>query len=494
MARRHLVTLPYEVRDKIFKEYFRVEGGYVFNRESEKLTTADGQPIDFSLMYTCHSIANNTQHLPFAFNNISFSTFFSPEWMAWAGRHQFLSQFICLLRADLIYHLQGAEMSPELESALQDKFPHLMPDFKRRMESIYSSRRFFWKSSGGLKGYAFQYKDKHRYVLDIIGDKGDELVRLWGINAFMAREAITFSLRFLGERQYFELSGLLNRAFHGCKGTYDPQDLLDLNLDPFFRQLSVDQSRRLRSVTIIEDAYAVCSPSTHAMGLIEFRKENPRLRIKRHLKLSRRIPAAFHPFSSDFGYVGLGKASCSDGFDGALGGSIGAWFAVSGVSIWLEEAITQPDAGMPPNSFTLCLDGELDKGFFSDIFQNILLRHSPLMHASNRLFRTHPHQFDGAPPYRRWQRVELSKALEDLIDHHSTSASIHSIPLIRSNFHPGQPLDTESIIQERLNWRTLDWKRDLLQWGLPLRQYPLTFGSWDENLKAYYEHQNQLKP
>ncbi|KAF4961191.1 hypothetical protein FGADI_427 [Fusarium gaditjirri] len=133
MARLHLITLPYELRVKIFEEYFRVEGGYVFSSESEKLTTVDGQPIDFSLMYTCHSIATDAKYLPFTLNKISFSTFFSPEWRAWAGRHQFLSHFLCLLKADLVYHLQGPEMSPELESALQEKFPHLMPDFKKNV-------------------------------------------------------------------------------------------------------------------------------------------------------------------------------------------------------------------------------------------------------------------------------------------------------------------------------------------------------------------------
>ncbi|KAF4478539.1 hypothetical protein FAGAP_12350 [Fusarium agapanthi] len=290
MARPHLVTLLYEVRDNIFQEYFRVEGGYVFNSESEKLTIADGQPIDFSLMYTCRSIANNTKHLPFELNNISFSTLFSPELRAWAGRHQFLSHFLCILKVDLICLLQGPKMSPKLEQAIEEKFPHMMPDFKNRLE---------------------------------------------------VREAIAFSLRFLGERQYFKLADLLNEAFPGWKGSNNSQVFLDLTLDPwdvpsktvltrigsflrddamwrrvkgwnygarakyrfsattvairFFRQLPLEQRRHLRGVTLIEDEYAVCSPSTHAMGLIQFCKDNPKLRIQRHLKLCRRIPARSPP-------------------------------------------------------------------------------------------------------------------------------------------------------------------------------------------------------
>ncbi|QKD62794.2 uncharacterized protein FOBCDRAFT_324966 [Fusarium oxysporum Fo47] len=423
MARPNLVTLPYDVRIKIFQDYFRVEGGYVFSSESEKLTTADGQLIDFSLMYTCRSIANDTKHLRFTLNNISFSTFFSPEWRAWAGRHQFLSHFLCILKADLIYHLQGTEMPPELESALQERFPHLMPDFKNRLERVYSSRGFFKKDPSGLSGYAFQYWEESHDVGDIIGDWGDE--------------------------------------------------------------------RQLRGVTLIEDAYAVCSPSTHAMGLIEFCKYNPRLRIQRHIKLCRRIPAAFHPCWDHLGYYCVGGPHRTEYNDGA---DIIPEYAVKGISIWLEEAILLPDAGMPGNSYTLCLDGEPDKPFFSDIFQNILLRHDASIQASRELFRMRSHQFNGAPPYRRWQGGHLSKALKYLIDHHSISESIDSVPLICSNFHPGQPLDIESFIQERLEWESQDWERDGSRLSFHLRQCPPTFGRWIDNLMAYYERQNQLEP
>ncbi|KAJ4161966.1 hypothetical protein NW765_010055 [Fusarium oxysporum] len=300
MARPNLVTLPYDVRIKIFQDYFRVEGGYVFSSESEKLTTADGQLIDFSLMYTCRSIANDTKHLPFTLNNISFSTFFSPEWRAWAGRHHFLSHFLCILKADLIYHLQGTEMPPELESALQERFPHLMPDFKNRLERVYSSRGFFKKDPSGLSGYAFKYWEESHDVGDIIGDWGDE--------------------------------------------------------------------------------------------------------------------------------------------------------------------------------------------------RNILLRHDASIQASRELFRMRPHQFNGAPPYRRWQGGHLSKALKYLIDHHSISESIDSVPLICFNFHPGQPLDIESFIQERLEWESQDWERDGSRLSFHLRQCPPTFGRWIDNLMAYYERQNQLEP
>jgi hypothetical protein len=49
----------------------------------------------------------------------------------------------------------------------------------------------------------------------------------------MAREAIAFSLRFLGDRQYLKLADLLNEEFAGWKGFHDPQYLMNLTLDPW---------------------------------------------------------------------------------------------------------------------------------------------------------------------------------------------------------------------------------------------------------------------
>ncbi|KAF5617833.1 uncharacterized protein FTJAE_12492 [Fusarium tjaetaba] len=532
MARPHLVTLPYEVRDIIFQEYFRVKGGYVFSNESERLTTAGGQPIDFSLMYTCRSIANDTKHLPFEVNNISFSTLFSPDLRAWAGRHQFLSQFIPILKADLICLLQGPTMSPELEEALEEKFPHLMPYFKNGLEDAY--RRRLRRDPTVRNGCAFRYWKESRHTSEIIKDLGDVEVRAYGKNTSMAREAIAFSLRFLGERRYFELARLLNEAFPDWKGSNNPQYLMDLTLDPwdipskavltrigsllrddavwgrikdwhegvqanyrfsatavairFFRQLSREQMRHLRGITLIEDEYAVCSPSTHANGLIKFCKDNPKLRIQRHLKLRRRIPAVIHPCWYMAGYSSIIKPRSERNlYDGEY---IRPLLAIDGIGTWLEEAITLPDAGMPRNSYTLCFDEEPDKAYFSNIFQNTLLRIHALILASQQLLRMRPDQFDMwfSLPYQRWQSGHFSKAVKYLIDHHSDS--IDSFPLICSNFHPGQPFDVRSFIQERLEWTTHEWLDDQMIKSFRLKQCASTFGSWNDNLESFYEFEN----
>ncbi|EEU38857.1 uncharacterized protein NECHADRAFT_25596, partial [Fusarium vanettenii 77-13-4] len=44
----NLLALPYEIREQIFQHYFKLDRGYFYDGESEKLVTADGQPIDLS--------------------------------------------------------------------------------------------------------------------------------------------------------------------------------------------------------------------------------------------------------------------------------------------------------------------------------------------------------------------------------------------------------------------------------------------------------------
>jgi len=85
MAPKLLTDLPSEIRQQIFKECLKVDGGYVYNAQTDKLTNADEArtPIDLSLRYTCRSIARDTATIPLAVNTIHFST--SDNWRSLAG-------------------------------------------------------------------------------------------------------------------------------------------------------------------------------------------------------------------------------------------------------------------------------------------------------------------------------------------------------------------------------------------------------------------------
>ncbi|KAF4424486.1 hypothetical protein F53441_14233 [Fusarium austroafricanum] len=96
--KHHLTALPSEIRQQIFKECLRVDGGYVYDAQSDKLTNANDahSPIDLSLRYTCRSIADDTRNIPLAVNMIHFSTAFREDWRSLAG---------CFNLAATTYHM-----------------------------------------------------------------------------------------------------------------------------------------------------------------------------------------------------------------------------------------------------------------------------------------------------------------------------------------------------------------------------------------------------
>lgn len=122
----NLLTLPYELRRAVFSHYFTVEGGYVFDTKSKKLTTVDGGPIELSLIYTCRSIAADTSDLPWKLNSITFSTMSCEDLRPWAVRFQYLSVFQYLVQSDLLLHLRRY-ITPEIYSQIALKFPRFMP-------------------------------------------------------------------------------------------------------------------------------------------------------------------------------------------------------------------------------------------------------------------------------------------------------------------------------------------------------------------------------
>ena len=69
-----LFALPRELREIIYEYYLIVEGGYAFNPDTDKLTTADNEPIDLALSYTCKLAAVEMRNLGLKVNTINFFT------------------------------------------------------------------------------------------------------------------------------------------------------------------------------------------------------------------------------------------------------------------------------------------------------------------------------------------------------------------------------------------------------------------------------------
>ncbi|QPC74463.1 hypothetical protein HYE68_005215 [Fusarium pseudograminearum] len=124
-----ITDLPAEIRQQIFREYFAITGGYVYNGQSDKLRTIDNTPIDLSLIYTCRSIANDCKRLPLAVNTIQFSTLYREDWRSLAGCFNLVATYYYVLQQDIVLHLAHL-ITPEMHMQLEKKFPN----FRSKLE------------------------------------------------------------------------------------------------------------------------------------------------------------------------------------------------------------------------------------------------------------------------------------------------------------------------------------------------------------------------
>jgi hypothetical protein len=235
-GRPNLLGLPWDIQRIIFEDVFREEGGYAFNSTSEKLVTASNSPINFSLMYSCRTIWNDTKHMPLSLNNISFSTFYTPSWRPWAGRFYHLCNYHRHLQTDLLFHLRG-DISPEMRSEVDRKFPTVMPKLREELDGEY------WRYSvgdwqqappGELPGFAHEYKSNrwkiHRFE-GIARNPHRFLCATWTKDPHTCRQATEHTLGLVAEGQPEKFTSLIKKALPKWSNWKPVAEFLNLSLD-----------------------------------------------------------------------------------------------------------------------------------------------------------------------------------------------------------------------------------------------------------------------
>jgi hypothetical protein len=121
--RPHFLFLPREIRDLIYYDYLRMgtEDGYTYDFEAGKLRTADKQPVDLSLMYTCRLVANEMRGLPLRLHRITFTTLYSDELRFRAGRWAYLMYLAEQTLYDKIDDV-ARRMSPEMVREVAQRY------------------------------------------------------------------------------------------------------------------------------------------------------------------------------------------------------------------------------------------------------------------------------------------------------------------------------------------------------------------------------------
>ncbi|KAM5347428.1 hypothetical protein ACJ41O_010433 [Fusarium nematophilum] len=575
----NFVALPLEVREQIYQYYFKVDGGYVFNGDSEKLTTAGGNPIDLSLVYTCRSIANDTKDMPLAVNTITFSTVYREDWRELAGCFNYVSAFSRLLEADLVVRL-ARFMTPDMYSKLALKFPAFVSQIQKASrkheerlgpadfmphsefssddeptsdnESEASSSIPEWNIRIGHRaGHAFSWSGQMldtRWPNDfydgfgsiVSGYRRHPLRREWVGGFWAIQRAMSYCLRLLAEKEPAEFTRLVYEALPEWAGTYAAHEFLDLTFEPwaipsrsevaaatsrleadnawkllerwyytplraynefdrssgsqkltgtrcrekirfsaaaaairFLKRRPVDQRLQIRNLTLHEDLPSVGCPSAHVQGLAPFFRENPRLRVKRHVSLLNCIEARFGEPQNVAWF--LHHPTTHSGWN-----SIDTIRFPYRLAEWLLDALAVTDVGIPADAFTFILEGGPHADFCTDLFQQAVHRDIAWYKAYKACVDRDLVYF---PPHFRYSLTDegLEEAMEKLMDPTS---------FLRCDFNPGLPWDFEKLVEETKTLDHVEWERKLVHREPRKLDFPPTL-PYADTLADNYEIQEE---
>ncbi|KAF5617815.1 hypothetical protein F52700_12502 [Fusarium sp. NRRL 52700] len=263
MAPKLLTDLPSEIRQQIFKECLKVDGGYAYNAQTEKLTNADEArtPIDLSLRYTCRSIARDTTTIPLEVNTIYFST--TDNWRSLAGCFNLVATAYYILEQDFAFHL-AKFITPEMFAQIHAKFPRFRSMFESQLAnhdicnpvrdnpsstkqllgrirppSCAWVKSFFIHTVDGPDVYGpcyyLSFADVHeREFMDPMDDlPGDSQAShdRWQQQSGDVRDALSYCLRLIAEEAPKEFEDQVHKALPHWIGKHHPQEFLGLKFN-----------------------------------------------------------------------------------------------------------------------------------------------------------------------------------------------------------------------------------------------------------------------
>ncbi|KAF2249806.1 hypothetical protein BU26DRAFT_504240 [Trematosphaeria pertusa] len=453
----HLLDLPRELRDKIYADYLSEDGGYLFNFERGRLGTAEHQPINLSLMYTCRQVATEMRGLALGANAVTFTTGYSNRTRADAGqfdhyldqvrrfKNSLLSSAHPCVTAEAIEHTarHHGEFLPVLRRLQAEGWTH---DLIGNNGGLAPSRERHFVAS------TLAELSKHPDFTAILSqDNG----LLWGtdetpnLNEIVSCNPLPWAIPTKDDiaklsQAVSNPTPLAGECWERQKYRYSAAALA-IN---FLASLPPHVRVQFRTLILREDRMAVGYPECHAQGLIPFCRENPRLRITQTVNLWRN---AFPKGSKPLRIV-LNPAS-------VLArryqyNKLNAHGVTDSVALWIMEAVALPSFGMPPGSLTVILDGDPIPSETVHVFDRVL-RDAAWQSALDECYaRKHipsPSWFERRS-HKCYRFEGFPAALDDIVKGRS---------FIRCNFNPGDVWDVERLVEANRNWSAKEWAR---QW------------------------------
>lgn len=446
------LTIPREVRNLIYQEYFTVKGGYVLDFESRKLKAADGSCLDLGLISTCRLIAQETGSIPLAINTITFCTIYSDDLRLTAGFFDHLLDDLRWLK-NRIFLESKRFINPDIYANAISKFPTLKPVLDRIliqddvMDYNYHNH-FPWGPAPSV------HREGITYILRLLANHhgmdflGEDHITPWAQKDVLQLVDLGHTPWAIpSQNEIDRIVDVLKRPqcndWHNLFAGYDrlKYRISAAAAAIYFLESISDRVRQyIRNIVVHEDRYAVPSQSCHAQGLIPFCKENPHLRIEHRVSLWRTI---FPSETIDRWNIG-GETQASHGTFGTLW----CFYITRSVGNWLDDGMAVLHLGMPPDSMTLVLDGDPLPELCEVMFQKAIQREVVWQLAFDETHSQNPN----FPP-NPWKRVRFCSELFPTAVRHLVNES----SIFRCNFNPGRLLDVESLVDEHRGWSIDHW-------------------------------------
>ncbi|KAI4933215.1 hypothetical protein J4E85_003620 [Alternaria conjuncta] len=415
-----LLRLPRELRDLIYEEYVRVDGGYIYNPETNKLANADGSSIDLSLGLVCRQLATEFQGLALKVNTLTFETCFSEASREDAGMYHTMIKQIAWRKTEVVKTFAPQLFTPIMAKAVADIYPRLSPlvegwstRSEPELEVLATQEKYcgeapsIWRDCiNTVLSQISEHPDfdvtvqeegkaSRRYWIPDNADRMSKLVDVnpapWHIPNRKERDQLAIVTGVEPEYPWYK---------QRTKYTYSAASLAL----QFLRSLPDSALMAIRNIILAENHETVTHPECHGRGFVEICRQYPKIRIQR--------------------------------------------FA----SIWMTEVLVLPLLGMPPGCFTLILDGNPTPDYMTQIFK-VVQRDVAFQAALDIAYAT------GSLPSPTWIDRRLRTGYTfDVLPGFIQTLSTDS-PLVRCNFDPGQPHDANKLLDEHRGWTLQDWEK-----------------------------------
>ncbi|KAK2033543.1 hypothetical protein LX32DRAFT_74198 [Colletotrichum zoysiae] len=485
--------LPREIRDMIYVRYVSVNGGYVLDFDSNTLKGADGESIDLAFMLTCKSVAREMRGVALSSNTITFSTFHSKEHETTAGRYDLMVDTLMYLRNTLLDRICPATLRipDDIYEELSKSYPALVPylDLLRTRAPLYPGEddgddedtydeRPLLGPPGSCGETPSVFRSFVHSVLQAIATHRHR----FDINQFAKFEKATHSTNYVSVESLVNLkpelwsiptregveemiSSMGNDPVRYINNEWSDPFLGSISMTKhrysaaavairFLESLSKDSRSNIKNIVLDEDRAAVAFAECHAMGLVPYCQENPRLRVERRVNMWRTVF----------------QTKTVNDLSESMNPQEGTTFHLDDMSccmgVWILEALELEPAGMPPGSFTLTFDGDR---VCSIMFENVVQRDAAWQEAIDLCFernifppvpwlkrRRDSRNFmdmdeeDGVYCYNKWYVFEgFPQAIRDIANGNS---------IVKCNFAVEKPWDVEKGLEQNKGWTFGQWK------------------------------------